>query len=129
MAEQKVYRCFINWLKETWWGLPESNELMPLIMARYTPEVCAGLYEAVHGQPAGRIRLEEEKKNRINHRDRAVTFFYRLCEGTRFIDLGTLYAGQAQVSIPAPKANVLFFDKTRKLGQRGGREDSGGPIE
>ena len=38
MSEQEVYRRFINWLNQTWWGLPEADELMPLIMARYTPE-------------------------------------------------------------------------------------------
>jgi formate hydrogenlyase subunit 6/NADH:ubiquinone oxidoreductase subunit I len=41
MSEKEIYRRFINWLKQTWWGLPESDELMPLIMARYTPEEAA----------------------------------------------------------------------------------------
>ena len=43
MSEKEVYRRFINWLNQTWWGLPEADELMPLIMARYTPEEAAVL--------------------------------------------------------------------------------------
>ncbi|MFC1990248.1 hypothetical protein ACFLVW_06845, partial [Chloroflexota bacterium] len=38
MPEQQIYLRFIDWLKQTWWGLPEADELMPLIMASYTPE-------------------------------------------------------------------------------------------
>ena len=36
MAEQEVYQKFINWLRKTWWGLPDSEQLLPLIKARYT---------------------------------------------------------------------------------------------
>ena len=38
MSEQEVYTRFIDWLKQTWWGVPEADELMPLMMARYIPE-------------------------------------------------------------------------------------------
>jgi hypothetical protein len=36
MAEQEIYRKFIDWLGQTWWGLPDSDHLFPLIKARYT---------------------------------------------------------------------------------------------
>jgi len=55
MSEKEIYRRFISWLKQTWWGLPESNELMPLIMARYTPEEAALLA----GIPFSGRNLEE----------------------------------------------------------------------
>jgi Pyruvate/2-oxoacid:ferredoxin oxidoreductase delta subunit len=38
MSEQTIYSKFIEWLSSTWIGLPETDELMPLIEARYTPE-------------------------------------------------------------------------------------------
>ena len=41
MSEQEVYERFMDWLRQTWWGLPEANELMPLMKARYTPEEAA----------------------------------------------------------------------------------------
>ena len=43
MSEHQGYSRFINWLRETWWGLPKADELMPLIMARYTLEEALGL--------------------------------------------------------------------------------------
>lgn len=38
MPEEAIFRNFIDWLGKTWWGLPESDQLLPLIKARYTPE-------------------------------------------------------------------------------------------
>lgn len=38
MFDQGVYRHFIDWLRQAWWDMPERGELMPLMMARYTPE-------------------------------------------------------------------------------------------
>ena len=38
MSDQEVYRRFIKWLDKAWWGLPESDHLMPTIKAFYTPE-------------------------------------------------------------------------------------------
>jgi len=38
MPEQEIYQRFMDWLKQTWWGLPESDYLLPLIMSQYTPE-------------------------------------------------------------------------------------------
>ena len=34
--KSKVYDKFIEWLGRTWWGLPASDQLMPLIQARYS---------------------------------------------------------------------------------------------
>ena len=38
MTEQEIYEKFIEWLGKTWWELPESEHLMPLIQARYSIE-------------------------------------------------------------------------------------------
>ena len=38
MSEREIYRKFIDWLGQTWWGLPDSEQLLPLIKARYTQE-------------------------------------------------------------------------------------------
>ncbi len=38
MGKEEIYRGLIDWLNQSWWGLPESAELIPLIKARYTPE-------------------------------------------------------------------------------------------
>jgi len=38
MTEQEIYEGFIEWLRRSWWGLPEADELVPLIRATYTPE-------------------------------------------------------------------------------------------
>ena len=43
MTEQEIYRDFIAWLGKTWWGLPDSDQLMPLIKARYSVEEAAFL--------------------------------------------------------------------------------------
>ena len=38
IAEREIYHHFVDWLRQTWWGLPESDYLLPLIRAQYTPE-------------------------------------------------------------------------------------------
>jgi len=39
MSDQDtVYRGLIDWLKKTWYGLPETDELLPLMKTAYTPE-------------------------------------------------------------------------------------------
>jgi ferredoxin len=43
MTEQEIYQDFIAWLGKTWWGLPDSDQLMPLIKARYSAEEAAFL--------------------------------------------------------------------------------------
>ena len=55
MSEQEDYERFIDWLKQTWWGLPEADELRPLIMATYTPEEATLLT----GMPFSGRNLEE----------------------------------------------------------------------
>ncbi|NVM25534.1 MAG: 4Fe-4S binding protein [Desulfobacterales bacterium] len=55
MSEKEIYGRFIDWMNQTWWGLPEADELMPLIMARYTPEEAALLT----GIPFSGRNLEE----------------------------------------------------------------------
>ena len=55
MSEKEIYRHFIDWLKQTWWGLPESDELVPLIKAAYTLEEASLLT----GMPFSGKNLEE----------------------------------------------------------------------
>lgn len=38
MPEKDVYVLLMERLRKTWFGLPEAEELMPLLKARYTPE-------------------------------------------------------------------------------------------
>ncbi len=38
MTEKKVYADFMEWLSQSWYGLPESEELLPLIKARFSEE-------------------------------------------------------------------------------------------
>ncbi|MGD9304405.1 MAG: hypothetical protein PVF79_09085 [Desulfobacterales bacterium] len=38
MQEQDIYEKFIQWLGRTWWELPQSDQLMPMITARYSVE-------------------------------------------------------------------------------------------
>jgi NAD-dependent dihydropyrimidine dehydrogenase PreA subunit len=55
MSEQEIYEKFIEWLGKTWWGLPESDQLMPIIKARYTVEEA----EFLTGMPFSGSTLEE----------------------------------------------------------------------
>lgn len=41
MPEEEIYQRFIDWLRTGWWDLPEAEELMPLIRARYSVEDAA----------------------------------------------------------------------------------------
>ena len=55
MSEQEVYQRLINWMKNTWWGMPEGEELMPLMKATFTPEDAQFLI----GMPLSAKRLAE----------------------------------------------------------------------
>ena len=55
MSEQATYEKSIEWLGRTWWGLPESEQLMPIIKARYTVEEAKFLT----GMPFSGSSLEE----------------------------------------------------------------------
>ena len=48
MSEDAVYREFIEWFKRSW-ALPESDELLPLVKARFSPEEAAFLTGMPHG--------------------------------------------------------------------------------
>ena len=58
MSEEEIYRLFIEWMKKSWYGLPEADEMTPLIRARYTPEEASQLT----GFPFSGIDLEELAK-------------------------------------------------------------------
>jgi len=55
MSEQEIYERFIDRLKQTWWGLPEADELMPLIKATCSPEEASLLT----GMPPSAANLED----------------------------------------------------------------------
>jgi len=55
VSHQKIYERFIDRLKQSWWGLPEAEELMPLIKATYTPEEASLLT----GMPPSAVNVEE----------------------------------------------------------------------
>ncbi|MEW5912425.1 MAG: 4Fe-4S dicluster domain-containing protein [Thermodesulfobacteriota bacterium] len=38
MSDGQAYRDLIAWLNQTWWGLPDSPELLPLLQITYTPD-------------------------------------------------------------------------------------------
>jgi ferredoxin len=41
MSEQEIYDGLINWLKQGWYAMPETEEFMHLIKATFTPEEAA----------------------------------------------------------------------------------------
>lgn len=55
MSEQEIYEKFIEWLGKTWWGLPPSDQLMPLIQTRYSLEEA----EFLTGMPFSGSSLED----------------------------------------------------------------------
>jgi formate hydrogenlyase subunit 6/NADH:ubiquinone oxidoreductase subunit I len=55
IAEREIYQRFMDWLKQTWWGLPETDYTLPLIRAQYTPEEASLLT----GMPFSGKSLEE----------------------------------------------------------------------
>ncbi len=42
MSQKEIYEEFVDWLGKTWWELPESEQLMPIIKARCTAEKESG---------------------------------------------------------------------------------------
>jgi len=40
-SEKELYQELIDWLRKAWWGLPESEHLMPTVQAFYNPEEAA----------------------------------------------------------------------------------------
>ncbi|MFC1835715.1 ATP-binding protein [Thermodesulfobacteriota bacterium] len=55
MSDKEIYTKFIEWLNQTWWELPDSEELMPMIAAGYSPEEA----ELLTGMPFSGRYLEE----------------------------------------------------------------------
>lgn len=55
MAHEETYGNLVQWLRKTWWGLPDSTHLMPSVMAFYTPEEA----KLLTGMPFRSTSLEE----------------------------------------------------------------------
>lgn len=55
MNEETVYTGLLDWLRKTWWDLPESDDLLPIIRSRCTPEEA----ELMTGMPFSSSSLEE----------------------------------------------------------------------
>ena len=60
LSEREIYQELIDWLRKTWIGLPEADELLPLIKARYSPEDAVILT----GMPFSPKTLEELAQNK-----------------------------------------------------------------
>lgn len=60
MSDEEIYEKFINWMRQTWVELPESEYLRPLIKAFYTPEEAALLTGMSFG-PKGIEELGKSK--------------------------------------------------------------------
>ena len=54
MSDEAVYKAFIEWLKLSW-HLPETEDLLPLVKERYSPEQAAFLTN----MPLGLTKLED----------------------------------------------------------------------
>ena len=55
MPDQDIYERFIEWLRKTWWGLPESEHLLPTVKAFHTAEEA----DLLTGIPLSGRSLEE----------------------------------------------------------------------
>ena len=40
-TEKEIYQELIDWLRKAWWGLPDSEHLMPTVQAFYNPDEAA----------------------------------------------------------------------------------------
>ena len=55
MSEQEIYEQLIDWLRQNWYGIPEADEMRPMVKATYTPEEASFLT----GMPFSARSLEE----------------------------------------------------------------------
>lgn len=55
MSENEIYQRFIDWMKQTWWGMPETDVSLLLTKERYSPEEASFLT----GIPFSLKKLEE----------------------------------------------------------------------
>jgi hypothetical protein len=55
MSDEKIYQQFVEWLGKTWWQLTDSEHLMPLIQANYSPQEA----ELLTGMPFSAKPVEE----------------------------------------------------------------------
>jgi len=61
MNDQKIYEKFKEWMKTSWFGVPDSSYSMKAIQARYTPEDAAFL-TGVPFRPTSSAALAELKQ-------------------------------------------------------------------
>jgi len=65
MSEQEVYEKFIEWMRTSFLGMCESDEVLPMVKARYTPEEAELLTGIPFANPFANPTLEglaEQKK-------------------------------------------------------------------
>jgi len=142
MPDEEIYECLRDWLKKTWFGLPEAGELLPLIEATYTPEEASLLT----GMPLKGMNLEElaeikqmepealrqrldamAEKGQVFRTVRGDTVRYSLND-TLFVDYrGAFWPGRTdeRTKAIAPLANQYYYhgywdqwDHTRHKGLR-----------
>jgi ferredoxin len=61
MGNQDIYENFITWMKRTWFGLPDSEALLPAIKAQYSEEEAA-LLTGLPFSPKSISELATQKK-------------------------------------------------------------------
>ena len=75
MSQEAIYQKFIEWLGKTWWQLPESDQLLPLIKARYTPEEA----EFLTGFPFSGRSLEELSDLKSTKKQKSIVIPRQIC--------------------------------------------------
>ncbi len=78
MNTETVYSRFIDWIGKSWWELPESDFLLPMIRASYTPEEAAFLT----GFPFQSVSLEDLAEQKDMSREELEPLLQELgCKG------------------------------------------------
>ena len=126
MSDKEIYQSFIDWLKQTLWGITEADEVLPLVMATYTPEEASLLT----GMPFSGRNLEElaelkqmdpaelgkrldvfAKKGLVFRTVKADTIRYSLNDAVFSIYRGGFWHGRTddRAKAMAPPANQYYY--------------------
>lgn len=127
MTREEIYEKFIAWLGRTWWELPESEHLRPMIMANYTPEEAEFLTGFPHGSTSlehlseitGKkpeelepVLTELGRKGMIYKSSRGDSVRYRLNDAFFALMRANLWPGwtDERTNRTAPEINKYFMD-------------------
>jgi len=127
MSDDEVYTRFVDWLNKAWWGLPESEHLMPTIKHFYTPEEAALLtgipfsgrnleeLAEMKGMDASKLapRLDAlAKRGAVWRSVKGETIRYKLNDSFFTFMRGPFWAAEPDKSSKAtvPSLNRYFYD-------------------